>query len=187
MMAVPGIALVLIGIIGLVSSTLPRNGRPTFLVTALAIMTASGTFVNAVISSFFADASRTQAEILDRISELLPSGGSALLVEGFCPYLGPAVVFETDWDLSGALQIRFKNPELRADVATPSLEARVDGIHTFIYDQEKIYPYGTTLQAVDLKTGIVTSLIDRVAAEQFFRLGRVNCPRAEPGVGVRIF
>jgi hypothetical protein len=69
-------------------------------------------------------------KILNRIATLLPSGsnGSTLLIGGFCPYIGPAIVFEAFWDITGALRIRFNDPKLSADVVSSTFKLETDGV-----------------------------------------------------------
>jgi hypothetical protein len=190
MMTLPGIAIALIGITGLIGTTLPDRRRPAFFAVILATLCASGTLINAVIASFFVDSTRRQEEILSRISTLLPSGinGGTLLIGGLCPYLGPAVVFEGPWDITGALRIRFNDPKLHADFVNSTSKLETDGIHTtFFYGYEMVYPYGTTVRVVDLHDGMIAELRDRAAAAKFFGPRQTSCPPGQPGVGVRIF
>lgn len=190
MMSVPGISIALVAAIGLISTALPEQKRPTFFAAWLAILIASGTLVNAVIESFFVEATRRQHQTLNRISELLPSGvsGGTLLIDGLCPYYGPAVVFEAPWDMTGALRITLSDSKLLADVVSSSFFIKADGIHTAIYGDESIYFYGQTLMAARLGDGSIAELRDRQTAEMFFgQHSRTACAPAHEGVGVRIF
>jgi hypothetical protein len=190
MMTVPGIAIALTGITGLISTNLSDRSRPAFFATVLATLCASGTLVNAVIASYFVDSTRRQEEILNRVTTLLPWGtnGGTLLISGFCPYVGPAVVFEGPYDITGALRMRFNDPKLRADIVTPAIKLGTDGVHTtFFYGFEQVYRYGTTLSALDLHDGTIAELTDQIAAEKFFGARQTSCPPGQPGVGVRIF
>jgi hypothetical protein len=189
MMAVPGIAIALIGITGFISTTLPDRSRPAFFAAIVAMLCASGTLINAVVASFYADATRRQEEILNRISTLLPSGtdGGTLLIGGFCPYVGPAIVFEGPYDTTGALRIRFNDRKLRADIVTQGLRFETDGAHTEFYGEEMVYRYGTTLRGIDLNDGTIAELRDQIAAEKFFGPRPTICPPGQPGVGVPIF
>jgi hypothetical protein len=119
---------------------------------------------------------------------LLPSGigSGTLLIDGACPYDGPGIVFEAPWDITGALRVRFNDPKLRANIATPNLEVKGDGIHTSIYGEETLLSYGPGLRALDLDTGSIAILADQTAAEEFFHSRPRRCPPAEPGVGVPI-
>ena len=190
MMSMPGLAIALIGITGLISTTLPDRKRPALFAAIFGTLCASGTLINAVIASFFVDSTRRQEEILNRISTLLPSGinGGTLLIGGFCQYLGPAIVFEGPWDITGALRNRFNDPKLRADIVNSTFKLETDGVHsTFFYSHEMVYPYGPTLMVVDLRDGMIAELRDVAVAEKFFGPRQTSCPPAQPGVGVRIF
>lgn len=50
-----------------------------------------------------------------------------------CPYRGPAIVFESNWDLAGALGVHSGDHSLRADVITHRLKVDNRGISTFLY------------------------------------------------------
>lgn len=189
LMAVPGIAIFLIGITGLISTIVPQRNSSAFIAAVVATLCASGTLVNGTIGSFFAEATRRQEQILSKITSILPEqlDGNTLLIDGFCPYYGPAPLFEAPWDMAGALRVRLHNPRLRADITALNLNIGTDGIHTEIYGFETIYPYGRDLMVVDLSNNTVTNLSNLKAAEHLFDARQNNCPPAQPGVGVRIF
>jgi hypothetical protein len=50
-------------------------------------------------------------------------------------------IFESNYDLAGALQIAYKNPTLRADVLRANFQVKDDGLHTSLYYERLHYPY----------------------------------------------
>ena len=84
----------------------------------LAVVTSSGfLIVNALAEQWIA-AYAAERTVLANLRERVPSlpPGSTLLLSGTCPYIGPAIVFEADWDLAGALQVLpFANADSPAD------------------------------------------------------------------------
>jgi hypothetical protein len=189
MMALPGVAVSLVGLIGLGCTAFPERMRRTFLALGIGVLCACGTLVNSVIASFFVAASGRQEEILTRISDLLPSGsrGDTFLIKGFCPYVGPGVVFEAYWDVTGAMRMRFNDKEMSGNVVGSSLRIDVDGVHVAIYGEDTTYRYAATLKGMDLGNGAVAELGDERAAAEFLESEPYKCPVSEPGVGVRIF
>ena len=73
-------------------------------------------------------------------------GETSLLLDGICPFVGPGPVFESSWDLTGALQVLYNNPSLSADVIKPSIHIGDMAITTTIYNGlVSHYPYGRLL------------------------------------------
>ena len=71
----------------------------------------------------------------------MPSG-TTLILDGVCPFSGPAVVFETDWDLRGALQAMHGDKTILADVVGPYMRVTDEGSVTSAYGYETFYRYG---------------------------------------------
>jgi hypothetical protein len=114
-----------------------------------------------------------------------------LIVDGVCPYVGPAVVFESSWDLAGALITFYADRTLAADIVTPNMTVGKNGLRTVLYESlERDYPYGNLL-IYHYGRKEVYPLPDAEAARRYFdafnpdRSG--GCPRGHEGRGVPVF
>ena len=150
--------------------------------------------VTAGIANFWIVAAEEQRSILNSLSRPmrdLPKG-STLLLDGFCRFLGPGVVFETDWDITGALQIQFHDFSLVADVVSPNLHVDDNGIDTTMYNSpEAHYPYGPSLYVYNLQKAILVPLASKQAALDYFKkmnpTGDSGCPVGQEGIGTKVF
>jgi hypothetical protein len=194
MAAALGAAVSLAAAIGWLAATLltPR-ARALVLATTTALATACGVLISLAISSSWVVATRVAQETVAAIHEVLPSlpAGSVVLLDGVCPYVGPAIVFETHWDLAGALMIAYGDGGARADVVRDGLEVTEDGIATWIYEVREDYPFGPDLLLVNVSLGESVRLVDRNAADRYFeRAGAASnftCPYGSEGFGVSLF
>jgi hypothetical protein len=190
MAAAVGVALVFVGSVVWLDVRLSRARR--FYPAAIAVLAAGGFLINTTIASFWIAAYQQQRTIVADITEHVPvpAPGATLLLDGICPYIGPAAVFESRWDLAGALQRAFSEPNLRADVLTPSVKVSADGLTATIYDVESHYPYGR-LFIYNLGDHTLYAVTDESAALGYLRSISpdlaTRCPPAREGVGVEIF
>jgi hypothetical protein len=118
------------------------------------------------------------------IQQALPelASGSTVILDGVCPYLGPAIVFESSWDLAGALRGAYQDRSLRADVTTSQLSIDDDGLRTRIYSVSQFYPYGRDLLIYDDRRRTVVQVTDRNVARAYLS-DQVRCPEGNPGQG----
>jgi hypothetical protein len=171
MAAAAGLAVFLIGVIGHLTCNLPgeRLRRIAFALLASSLI-ASGCMVKYAIASHWIAAYRHEGEILRAIQARFPAlpEGATFILDGICPYIGPAIVFESRWDLTGALQLLYRDPALRADVVTPRLQTMQDGLRATIYGVSTDYPYGRELIIYNIRYNVERHLVDRRAAEAYF-------------------
>jgi hypothetical protein len=144
------------------------------------------------IASFWVAAYTRQQEIAARIGDQFPAGppaGSTLMLDGICPYEGPAIVFESSWDLAGMLQALYGDHTLQADVVTPALQVNADGLSTTLYAEVSHYPYNN-LRIYNVSRGASVELVDAESVRRYFDLypdrGR-RCPSGREGYGVAVF
>ena len=186
-----GAAGCLVGVAGAVSSLMSERVRGTAFSATIAAVATSGFVIVNVIANTWVEAYARERAILagiqQRFSTLAPH--STLLLDGVCPYVGPAVVFEANWDLAGALQTLYRDSTLKADVVTPRLRVTDAAIETTIYQQPTRYPYARELFVYHAGTGGVYPLLDEASARAYFGApGRAPvCPAAQEGIGVRLF
>ena len=146
--ATVGVALSLVTITGLLSRILFRRhtSKHVFNVS-IAFICGCGCLINNTIASFWIDASKKQQQILGDISQHLttPAPGSFIMLGGFCPWIGPGIVFETDWDVTGALALLYRDNTLKGDVIRPWMKVSEQGIQTKrekgMYSFSSLYVY----------------------------------------------
>jgi hypothetical protein len=190
-----GFAVSMIGAGGWVCSAFSRAQIRRFSFSAfIAALCGAGFLLINVTALFWTKAYERQQELVARIRERLPelTPDSTLILDGACPYVGPAIVFESPWDLAGALAILYHNQSrsLKADVVTRNVQVEPTGISTTIYNMRQFYPYSGKLLIYNDRLRIVRPLTDVVAARLYFRSGETNCdrcPRGRVGHGVPIF
>ena len=158
---------------------------------SIAAIGGSGFLIVNVIAQFWQEAYGREQRVLAAIQRRFPTlpPHSTLLLDGVCPYAGPAVVFESNWDLKGALHTYYRDPTLKADVVTPRLSVTDAGIVTIIYGQPTTYPYDPGLFVYHAGTGEVWPLPDVASARAYFASvpSSGRCPAAVEGVGVPLF
>ncbi|HEY2468435.1 MAG TPA: hypothetical protein VGI45_11460 [Terracidiphilus sp.] len=188
-----GASCVLVAMAGLASLLLGSWRKPAYCVLIGVVCGVECLIVNG-LGWFWVDAASRQSAILKDVAadvRTLPDG-SVLLLDGFCGYSGPAVVFETDWDTTPAIQMALGNSSLRGDVVSRNLTLDDVAIKTSIYgDAEGHYSYGNRLFVYNARLHSVTDLPSRSAAERYFRGVNPNrdsdCPPSREGVGARAF
>jgi hypothetical protein len=146
------------------------------------------------LSTYWTESWARQEAVLTEIRTKLPelAPGTSLILHGVCPYNGPAIVFESNWDLAGSLQAGYRDPTLRADVTSNRLSVRRGGLSTVIYNtNEAFYPFNDRLLLFDRTRMTVTRLKDAGAFRDHFRRfprsPTATCPTGSPGTGVQIF
>ncbi len=154
----------------------------------VALFCAAGLLTNNSLASFWVDSYTKQQAVLDDLRERFPKmpSGTTFILDGVCPYSGPTVVFETDWDLRGALQSMHGDKTILADVVGPYMRATADGLTTSMYGHETFYPYGENMIVYDFEGKTTHVLPDREAACEYFTTispGPARCPRGRPGRG----
>jgi hypothetical protein len=190
-----GVALGWVG--GIVVIGLPmRRKRLRDAVFAGGVAVAAGTNVLIIgtVGTFWGEAYRREQRILHEIRLAFPDlpSETTLILDGVCPYVGPAVVFDASWDLAGALRIIYGDYTIRADVVTPNLTVEETGLKASLYGGRLVteYPYRRMLlYHAGLRHHFV--LEDANAARRYFRAYNPtrdgNCSPGREGHGVRIF
>src|SRR5207253_126420 len=142
--AAAGVSVTLIGFLALaVEWSAFGPARPTVFASMVGMLCFSGIVINATLADFWVRAAREQQRIVATIRNALPElpTGSTLLLYGACPYDGPGIVFESPWDISGVVQMMYKDSTARADVVSPQMSIGEDGVTTQIYGVSSFYPY----------------------------------------------
>jgi hypothetical protein len=190
-----GAALILVALTGLLCSAIKW---PVVRVRVFSILIGAACGLNSLavsgIGYYWDDAATKQKAILQSLDANvrgLPQK-SVLLLDGFCRYSGPAPVFETDWDTSGAIEIALGDSTLRGDVISPNAHFEAAAVSTTLYGAtEGYYPYGDHLFIYNLRSQSLEGLTSQEAAMSYVQkmnpTGDSGCPPAGDGEGVRVF
>jgi hypothetical protein len=187
-----GIALIAVGTAAGLASLAPTAWQGRCFAGLIGAGSGGAFVVTTTLVSAWVTAYAREQDVLDGIRHTfatLPSG-STVILDGVCRYVGPAIVFESSWDLQGALRIAYRDSTLHADVVSPDLRVERDGLHTVIYGQDSRYPY-ERLIVLDARRGVPHPVPDEPAARSYFAQFNPDrtsgCPAGHPGHGVRVF
>ena len=188
-----GVALSVVGVIGWLGKIfLTEFKARMFFCTVISLVGVSGFLIINTLAVFWIDAYRQAQAIKNEIYMNFPSlpKNSTVILDGVCPYNGPAVVFESQWDLMGALQAHYKDPTIGADIVTPRLKVTERGIRTQIYTFVKRYPY-KNLFIYNYKTKQTHIIESPQSARDYFNIYNPDhnngCPPSRAGHGVDVF
>jgi cellulose synthase/poly-beta-1,6-N-acetylglucosamine synthase-like glycosyltransferase len=188
-----GVACAFVGGVGWLSRRfLPEKlARWTFCVM-ISVISTGGFLMISTLASFWVKASAQQRIILTDIRKQFPAmeKGSTLILDGVCPYIGPGIVFESQWDLKGALQTMYHDPDLQADIVTPRLRVKNNGIYTQIYTFPSHYSF-YRLFIYNVRVNQVYPIRNAQQAYSYFHTFNADynngCPEASAGNGVSVF
>lgn len=193
MAAAVGAALILVGVVFWAASWLPTaRGRMAMLAVTVGAVCGACVLVTAAVGTFWATAYRTQQRVLNAIETRLPSlpRGATVIVDGVCPYDGPAIVLESEWELTGALRVLYRDRSLRADVIQSDTRLEEGGLRNRLYVMEAFHPYASDVLLFDNRTGKVVTLSDartaRDALHDSIAAWHESCPIGREGRGVPV-
>jgi MFS family permease len=187
-----GVATTFVGGIWFVSALVRTATART---VAFSLITASlcvmGFVINNTLAAYWVQAWQVEQAVLAHIHDDVPPlpKNSTLLLDGVCPYVGPGIVFESNWDLAGALYLARKDWTLKADVVTPALTYDDSGVTAFLYGAGTHYSYDH-LYVYDVGRRSVRQLKDEASARTYFEQVSTNhnggCPSGQAGCGVPV-
>ena len=157
-------------------------------VAIFAVTPRSGFWSTGISNRVWIAAWPSQLEILDKMQRTLPRPrpGTTLILYGSCPYLGPAIVFESPWDFAGARKVLYRDPTLAGDVLDDSRGGRFgiaeDGLWTRLYGESRSYPFGPDLLLFDYRAEKIRPLTDRASAVAALSKP-TGCPQGIEGGG----
>jgi hypothetical protein len=139
------------------------------------------------IERYWAEAPNLQQQVLETAAvdlKRVPAGATVIL-DGVCPYHGPAIVFETYWDVGGALSLALGRP-VTGDTVSPRMSAAPMGLTTSIYEERQFYPFAPTLFIYNPRLHTLASLPDLASARGYFAQSarQFHCPEGFAGHGV---
>lgn len=188
-----GVAITLVAIIGWLGTRLKvASVRRWWFSGAVAFWCMGSLLVVNGLAVSWAEAWQREQAILANIQSRVPTlpSHSTIILDGVCPYVGPAIVFDSSWDLAGALQTRYRDQTLRADVNSSRLVVRRDGIFTTVHGgpgTAAFHSYGPRLFLFQAPTGILVPLPDAESAGRYLDKSMGDRCRGGPGRGVTIF
>lgn len=178
--ATAGVALVLIGLIGWISSRLSARASKVVFSLCVSVLCLYGFLVVNRLATFWQAAYQADLNILYDINQQLPyvPQNTTLILDGTCPEIGPAFVFRFNWDLSGALATLYHDPTLKATVVTPDVQVDTSALLIRTFRNWDAYPYGTDLLVYDNRRKAVHELSDAGRARTYFETLRAapTCP-----------
>jgi hypothetical protein len=175
-------------------STLPSKAsvRRRSFAFLIAVLCVSGCLINNSLARYWVAAWPQQLAVRDEIRSALPTlpAHTTVILHGVCPYMGPAVIYESDWDLAGILQVTYGDRTLKADVTSNRLVVEPYGVVTRIYGRSNVHPFEGRLVLYDHGRGNAVALVDEQAAVRFFGTRRPGlpdgCAKGTPGKGVNV-
>jgi hypothetical protein len=190
-----GVSLVFTAVVGWLSGLLPsKRLRIRAFAGGIAFIAASSTLITGTVARFWVAAADMQHDLIGDLARDVPElpEGAVLLLDGVCPFHGPAPIFATDWDVTGMLRIIYGDGSLRGDVIKPSTAATPAGVRTILFeDWINVYPYGDLLRVYHAGSGRSYTLHDRAAAEVYLtaaaETGSATCPPYTDGDGANVF
>lgn len=191
----PGAACVLVAIAGLICSVLSSEvARVRLFAFAIGITCGVNCMAMSGIASFWADAASRQTAILSSVAAHVRSlpPGSVLLLDGFCRYSGPGIVFEGSDDTTGAVELTLRDFSLSSNVVSSNMHFGEAAVDATMYGQlSGHYPYGNNLFVYNVKRATLTPLPSQGASTAYMDAsnptGNQGCPAAKEGDGARVF
>jgi len=127
----------------------------------VALLCASACLITNTVSSFWIVAAQKRSEILRDMKEnFRPPKGSSVLLTGLCAWEGPGIIFEADWDVTGALALLYEDSTIKGEVLWPWMKTQEQGIESgknVIYSFASLYSY-------DVRTKQATHISDAKTA-----------------------
>ena len=190
----PGAACILVAFAGLLSLVFKSQvARVRGFSLTIGAICGLNCLVVSGIAHFWVDGARQQAAVMRSVKDNVPAlpHGSVLLLDGFCRYIGPGIVFEGD-DVAGSLQLAFGDFSLNGDVISPNMHFGDATVETIMYGQpEATYHYGNTLLVYNVQRKTLSSLPSKDAADAYLRAanptGDGGCPPAHEGDGAKVY
>jgi hypothetical protein len=128
-------------------------------------------------------AARQQSAILQLLQtdvRQLPAG-STIMLDGFCRFSGPGIVFETGWDATGAVQVALHNGAISGNVLMPNSVFGPNDVSTPVFSElvDRV-PYGQQLYVYNARHRSLTILSSYAAAAEYVQMYRSALePRAQ--------
>jgi MFS family permease len=182
-----GVAMILASLICLAMNAVPVARRPIAFSVVIAVIGAAAFGRVAQIERYWAEAPALQQQVLSaaRVDLRNVPEKATVILDGLCPYYGPAVVFETYWDIGGALSLALGRP-VDGDAVSPRMSLTPGGLATSIYKAPSFYPYAPNLYVYDPMKHLLARLDSAAAATRYFGSRRQRACPGYVGRGVEV-
>jgi len=175
-----GAALILVALLEFALRAAPPSFRKSLFGLLIALLAASAVGRLELIERFWAEAPELQKRVLHAAKRDLAQlpAGSTVILDGVCPYHGPAIVFENKGDISAALSMTLDR-KVGGDTVSPRMFGTDSGLDSEIYGEWAHYPYGPKLFVYNPLQHLVVPLTDAVAATRYFSRAHrqpMRCP-----------
>jgi len=176
-----GVALIFTTILSVISI------RRIMFAAVVALITAAAFARLSTIENYWAETPALQQRILTAAQtdlRTLPANTTVIL-DGVCPYRGPAVVFES-WDVGGALTLVLGRP-VYGDTESSRMSLTPTGLSTSIYKMPDFYPYSDRLYVYQPYQHRLIRLDSDSAAKAYFTSRKPTlCPPGYVARGVAV-
>jgi hypothetical protein len=187
-----GVAMIFVAIAAWASSLLRSvRARTNAFAGLVGVLCFAGTAVVNALAEDQVNAAAAQRRVLSDIQRAVATwpSGSSVILHGYCPYSGTAIVFERS-DFEGALRVIYRDDTLIGDVGS-RLELEDSALVTTAVGQRGIYPYEPRLFVFDGHRQRAVQLSRRAAAVDHFGGRRADwpatCPPGAPDIAVPLF
>ena len=189
-----GVSLSVVALSALAAHWVVARWRGLAYSALIAAAGASGCFIVNSVAALWVEAYSQEVTVIRGVAAASPHGppGTTILLDGVCPFLGPAPVFESSWDFSSAVAFHYRTPQpLSGHVLSPSAAVRPKGFVITHYGIEYEYPYATGLVIYNARLGILYHVPDEAAARHYIetvsRDLTSGCPKSVAGIGVQLY
>jgi len=164
-----GVAVSIVGLLGMLTSLAADRWRKALFSAVVGFIGMSGALVIDVLANFWVQSYRMQQELLSDIRAHIPAipAGTTLLLDGVCPYNGPAHIFEAPWELSHALAIYYGHTGIEANIVKRGLTLGPNGVSIPSGLGPTIHPFGQLL-VYHFARKASYALPDAQAAQSYF-------------------
>jgi hypothetical protein len=163
-----------------------RWKRVDLFALAIALLILPFSIVSNRIARYWTDASAAQHRIVDAIARADLEDADIVLLDDFCPYIGPGILFETSWDVTGMLRL-VRGGTMEGDVVALGSALTDVGIRTTAYNDSIDYRYGEGLSIFAVDQASVHRIPDRATAETYFAFRSPARCDGRIGNGIDIF
>lgn len=185
-----GAACVLVSIAGLLCNLLKPAVRARSYAVAIALICGTNCLVMSGIGHFWVDAAQRQQAVVQSVQSNvrdLPHG-AVLLLDGVCRYSGPAVVFDTEYDTRGVIQLALRDSSLDSNIISSTTYFGAAAIKMMYAEP---YPYGKNVFVYNVPNARLLNLTSQEAATAYLRAmnpaGGSGCPPVQEGMGARVY
>jgi hypothetical protein len=178
-----GAGVILVALMELGMRFVPRPRRRPILAASIAIVAASAVARLEFVEEYWAEAPALQRQVLASAQGDLAKlpAGSTVILDGVCPYHGPAIVFETYWDVGAPLSLALQR-KIKDDAISPRMTLTSSALDSEIYGEPAHYPFGPTLFIYNPRLHLLARLTDAAAVRRYFSRADRRSVRARPAM-----